>query len=176
MDAIVDFQVTPKLSVVRAGSLPRFMAASACPPARAAGGRWMDAPRSNAERRASRLGPPTRPSPRRRRLWCTPLFFLLPLHRRRRPQQPPASPRRLHVYCSIHGGCPILGGGCATSLPYGYHELRKFRCTLVGKQGGQRRRYAPALWRLSPGAPASAVGETEVPGIKGDGPLGSALI
>ena len=116
------------------------------------------------------------PGHRRRRLWCTPLFFLLPLHRRRRPQQPPASPRRLHVYCSIHGGCPILGGGCATSLSHGYHELRKFRCALVGKQRGQRRRYAPALWRLSPGAPASAVGETEVPGIKGDGPLGSALI
>ena len=62
------------------------------------------------------------PGHRRRRLWCTSLFFLLPLHRRRRPQQPPASPRRLHVYCSIHGGCPILGGGCATCLSHGYHE------------------------------------------------------
>ena len=52
----------------------------------------------------------------------------------------------------------------------------KIRCTVVGKQRGQRRRCAPAQWRLSPGAPAPTVGETEVPGIKGDGPLGSALI
>ena len=97
------------------------MAAPACPTARAAGGRWMDAPHSNAERRASRLGPPTRPPPPAIMVHAA----FLP------PPPPPAPPstatptsplRLLHVYCSIHGGCPILGGGCATSLSHGYHE------------------------------------------------------